>query len=60
MVCTPPAFAQEVANRFYNVPLLGILNFAPVQLQCEGTGCKIENVDFTVKLDNLAYHLTAT
>jgi redox-sensing transcriptional repressor len=34
-----------------------ILNFAPIQLQLpEGTA--VENVDFTVKLDNLAYNLT--
>jgi redox-sensing transcriptional repressor len=59
VICTPPEYAQDVANRFFNVPLLGILNFAPVQLQCGTGGCKVENVDFTVKLDNLAYHLTA-
>jgi|Deesub1362A_J573_1020465.scaffolds.fasta_scaffold06364_2 redox-sensing transcriptional repressor len=60
VICTPADAAQEVANRMLAVPLKGILNFAPVQLQCpEGVGCKVENVDFTVKLDNLAYHLTA-
>ena len=59
VICVPPDQAQEVAARFFTVPLLGILNFAPVQLQCDGSGCKVENVDFTVKLDNLAYHLTA-
>ena len=34
-----------------------ILNFAPIQLQVP-EGMAVENVDFTVKLDNLAYHLT--
>lgn len=57
VICTPPERAQDIANRFFQVPVSGILNFAPIQLQtC--TGCKIENVDFTVKLDNLAYHLS--
>lgn len=60
VICTPPERAQEVANRMLTVPLKGILNFAPVQLQLpECPACKVENVDFTVKLDNLAYHLTA-
>ncbi len=60
VICTPAEKAQEIAVRLHSVPLRGILNFAPVQIQCpEGTTCKVENVDFTVKLDNLAYHLTA-
>ncbi|MGD9125269.1 MAG: redox-sensing transcriptional repressor Rex [Desulfarculaceae bacterium] len=58
VICVPPENAQEMANRFMDIPMLGILNFAPVQLQCHASGCKVENVDFTVKLDNLAYHLT--
>lgn len=58
VICTPPDFAQPIADRFTQVPVRGILNFAPTQLGvCES--CKVENVDFTVKLDNLAYHLTA-
>ncbi len=60
VICTPSDKAQEIANRMIQVPLKGILNFAPVQLQfSDCTSCKVENVDFTVKLDNLAYHLTA-
>lgn len=58
VICTPPDKAQEIANRFLEVPVKAILNFAPVQIQVPD-GCKVENVDFTVKLDNLAYHLTA-
>ena len=58
VICTPPAAAQEIANRFAEVPVRGILNFAPTQLQVPH-GCRVENVDFTVKLDNLAYHLTS-
>ena len=36
----------------------GILNFAPTQIHAPA-GVRVENVDFTVKLDNLAYYLTA-
>ena len=58
VICTPPDRAQEIASRLFQVPVKGLLNFSPVQLQsCRG--CKVENVDFTVKLDNLAYHLTS-
>jgi redox-sensing transcriptional repressor len=58
VICTPPDRAQDIANRFQQVPIAGILNFAPTQLQVPPT-CKVENVDFTVKLDNLAYHITS-
>ncbi len=58
VICTPPERAQDIANRFLEVPVKAILNFAPVQIQVPD-GFKVENVDFTVKLDNLAYHLTA-
>lgn len=58
VLCTPPDKTQEIANRFLEVPVKAILNFAPVQIQVP-EGFKVENVDFTVKLDNLAYHLTA-
>lgn len=60
VICTPAERAQEIATRILAIPLHGILNFAPLQLHCpEGAICKVENVDFTVKLDNLAYHLTS-
>jgi len=60
VIATPPDRAQEVASRMLQVPMKGILNFAPVQLSFpDCSTCHVENVDFTVKLDNLAYHLTA-
>lgn len=58
VICTPAAVAQEIANRFVEASIKGILNFAPTQIQAP-KGCKVENVDFSVKLDNLAYHLTS-
>jgi redox-sensing transcriptional repressor len=58
VISAPATAAQDIANRLSRVGIRGILNFAPVQIQIED-GLKVENVDFTVKLDNLAYHLTS-
>ncbi len=57
VLATPAAKAQMAALRLIAAGVKAILNFAPIQLQLpEGTA--VENVDFTVKLDNLAYNLT--
>jgi redox-sensing transcriptional repressor len=45
------------ALRLIGSGVKAILNFAPTQLQVP-EGMAVENVDFTVKLDNLAYNLT--
>ncbi len=58
VICTPADVAQDIANKFVDAGVKGILNFAPTQIQVP-KGFKVENVDFTVKLDNLAYHLTS-
>lgn len=58
VICTPADVAQDIANKLVDTGVKGILNFAPTQIQVPN-GFKVENVDFTVKLDNLAYHLTA-
>ena len=57
VIATPADRAQEVAQRLIDAGVKAILNFAPTQLQVV-EGMAVENVDFTVKLDNLAYHLT--
>lgn len=57
VIATPGSQAQEVAQRLIQAGIRAILNFAPIQLQVP-EGLAVENVDFTVKLDNLAYHLT--
>jgi redox-sensing transcriptional repressor len=57
VIATPATQAQEVAQRLIAAGIKAILNFAPIQLQVP-EGLALENVDFTVKLDNLAYHLT--
>ncbi len=57
VIATPSGMAQSVAQRLIDAGVKAILNFAPTQLQVI-EGMSVENVDFTVKLDNLAYHLT--
>jgi redox-sensing transcriptional repressor len=57
VIATPASQAQAVAQRLIQAGIKAILNFAPIQLQVP-EGMAVENVDFTVKLDNLAYHLT--
>jgi len=57
VIATPPDRAQDVAQKLIDAGVKAILNFAPTQLQVI-EGMAVENVDFTVKLDNLAYHLT--
>jgi len=57
VICTPAEFAQDIANRLVDAGVKAILNFAPTQIQAPD-GVKVENVDFSVKLDNLAYYLT--
>ncbi|MGD0829063.1 MAG: redox-sensing transcriptional repressor Rex [Desulfobaccales bacterium] len=57
VLATPAAQAQMAALRLIAAGIKAILNFAPIQLQLP-EGMAVENVDFTVKLDNLAYNLT--
>ena len=57
VIATPAAKAQMAALRLIASGVKAILNFAPIQLQVP-EGMAVENVDFTVKLDNLAYNLT--
>jgi redox-sensing transcriptional repressor len=57
VIATPANKAQAVALSLIEAGVKAILNFAPTQLQVT-EGMAVENVDFTVKLDNLAYHLT--
>jgi redox-sensing transcriptional repressor len=57
VIATPALHAQATAQRLIKAGIKAILNFAPSQIQMP-EGFIVENVDFTVKLDNLAYHLT--
>jgi redox-sensing transcriptional repressor len=57
IIATPPSDAQSVANQLVLAGINGILNFAPAQIQVPDC-CHVENVDFTIKLDSIAYHLS--
>jgi len=56
VIATPPFEAQKVTNLLIDSGVKAILNFAPVQVRAP-EGCLVENVDFTVRLENLAYHI---
>jgi len=58
IIATPASAAQSVANALVLGGINGILNFAPVQIQVPDC-CHVENVDFTIKLDCIAYHLSS-
>jgi redox-sensing transcriptional repressor len=57
IIATPPGEAQGVANQLVLTGINGILNFAPIQIQVPDC-CHVENVDFTIKLDSIAHHLS--
>lgn len=56
VITTPRTAAQRVAELLMDAGVKAILNFAPVQVRARKY-CTVENVDFTVKLENLVYHL---
>ncbi len=56
VITTPPLEAQKVAETLLNAGVRAILNFAPIQIR-KPECCVVENVDFAVSLENLAYHL---
>ncbi len=59
IITTPSSAAQSVANQLVLAGINGILNFAPIQIQVPNC-CHVENVDFTIKLDSIAYHLSSS
>lgn len=54
VITTPASKAQEVADLVVRTSIRGILNFAPVQLHVP-EGFPVHHIDFTMKLDRLAY-----
>jgi redox-sensing transcriptional repressor len=56
IITTPPSVAQEIAEMFIGVNVNAILNFSPTQIIVP-EGCLVDNIDFTMKLDILAYKL---
>jgi redox-sensing transcriptional repressor len=57
VITARPSEAQAISDMFTKGGVKAILNFSPIQLR-QPECCLIENVDFTVHLDNLAYHLS--
>ena len=56
VIATPASAAQNVADLFLAAEVNAILNFSPTQIQVPSC-CLVENIDFTVRLDILAYKL---
>ena len=56
VVATRSSQAQAMTERFVDAGIKAVLNFSPIQVR-QPENCLVENVDFTVHLDNLAYHL---
>ena len=56
LVTTPPQMAQRVSNILFDSGVKAILNFAPIHIRAPEC-CIVENVDFSVKLEHLAYHI---
>ena len=58
VIAVSPRWAQEAADRLVDAGVNGVLNLAPVQLQCP-SDVHVENIDLTLKLDVLSYRLTS-
>lgn len=56
LITTPAFEAQRMANLLMDAGVKAVLNFAPIQVRAP-EGCIVENVDLTVTLEDLAYHL---
>ena len=57
IIATPAKEAQNVADRLINGGVKAILNFAPITISAP-RGIKVMDVDLTVCLENLVFHLT--
>jgi len=56
IIATRPLEAQRTADRLMDAGVKAILNFAPIHLRTPEC-CIVKNVDFSVTLENLVYHL---
>ncbi|MBW2609841.1 MAG: redox-sensing transcriptional repressor Rex [Deltaproteobacteria bacterium] len=57
VITTSPSRAQDIADIYFEAGILAILNFSPIQLRTPEC-CLVQNVDFTLNLDHLAYKLS--
>lgn len=58
VITTGPSYAQAAADMLIRAGVRAILNFSAFQVR-QPEGCLVENVDFSIKLDDLAYHLSS-
>lgn len=56
IITTPSREAQRAAELLFKANVKGVLNFSPAQVRTPEC-CIVENVDLSVKLENLVYHL---
>ncbi len=56
IITTPAREAQRAAELLFKANIKGILNFSATQVRTPEC-CIVENVDLSVKLENLVYHL---
>jgi redox-sensing transcriptional repressor len=56
IITTPSREAQRAAELLFKADIKGILNFSEAQVR-KPECCIVENVDLSVKLENLVYHL---
>ncbi|MFO7601592.1 MAG: hypothetical protein R6X27_17580, partial [Candidatus Desulfacyla sp.] len=56
IITTPAREAQRAAELLFKANIKGILNFSATQVRTPEC-CIIDNVDLSVKLENLVYHL---
>jgi redox-sensing transcriptional repressor len=59
VIAVKPQWAQMAADMLVKADVVGIMNFAPIQLQCP-PHVFVENMDYSLKLDVLTYKLTST
>jgi redox-sensing transcriptional repressor len=57
VITTGPSYAQVAADMLIDAGVKAILNFSAFQVR-QPEGCLVENVDFSINLEDLAYHLS--
>lgn len=56
IITVPAEYAQDVANRFIEAGVKGILNFAPIKLKTPPE-VQVANADLSLELQRLAYYM---
>jgi redox-sensing transcriptional repressor len=58
VIAVPARAAQGVLNQLMSAGVKAVLNFAPARLHAR-PGVKVKNVDLTISLESLSYHLAS-